>query len=251
MVSKERYVEMESRYQPSWRETIASKDFVQSNIEKSRFYFYPESLERRIPKPREFGVVALVLGPPLSAPLTRSMVAKQEEIRKVLDGKLAYFLEPQNFHSEIFLLAGTPEGQKQTDITPELLANLTKAAEQCLAETRSFVTEYKGIIITPDGTILLKGYDEGEMDAIRKDLRSKMLALGLDVPSRQSGWLRIPLGRILEQVGEEKFSKLKELVEASASEEIVVEDVTALSVINERRWYMTDKEFVKTITLRR
>ena len=94
-----------------------------------------------------------------------------------------------------------------------------------------FLFSVFGIQINPDGCVVAKGYDEGAaIFRVREELKASLSFF----PKRQSGWAHIPLGRILEPVGEEKFSKLKFLIGEIGQKFIFEHTLTSASLFMKR-----------------
>jgi hypothetical protein len=67
--------------------------------------------------------------------------------------------------------------------------------------------------------------------------------------SRQPNIAHVSLGRILDPIDGEAFSKLKELVSISRNEEYGVLHVSEVKYIHETKWYMEEKEVVEIFPL--
>ena len=103
-----------------------------------------------------------------------------------------------------------------------------------------FELTISGFQINPDGCFVARGIDAtGTFRKLRSHLKSTVKGF----PIRQSQWVHIPLGRILEPVGESKFEMLKTVVlESINSENVNIGSVGALKLINETQWYMEKHE---------
>jgi len=99
----------------------------------------------------------------------------------------------------------------------------------------------KGVQINPDGCIIARGYDENRsLFRIREQFKNNLKFL----PSRQSNWAHIPMGRILEPIGVSKFKKLESLVNILSSEFITEFEINIVKFIHEKRWYMEEKSIL-------
>ena len=105
----------------------------------------------------------------------------------------------------------------------------------------SFIFTIYGIQINPDGCIVAKGYDEGEsIFKIREYMKNELHFL----PQKQSGWAHVPLGRILEPIGESKFLKLKQLFYDFQDINIVSCSINSIEYVHEKQWYMEKKNIL-------
>ena len=83
-------------------------------------------------------------------------------------------------------------------------------------------------------------------DALREKLFSEIHGL----PFKQSNWAHVPLGRILAPIGEDKMIKIKKLIDElnkKMKHEILIDKI---HLVNEKRWYMEEKEYLLTKTLK-
>jgi hypothetical protein len=95
-----------------------------------------------------------------------------------------------------------------------------------------------GVQINPDGCVVAKGFDEGAvLFQIREHLKAEIPFL----PAGQSGWAHVPLGRILEPLGGERFAKLGHLMRTMSDQPIASTEICSMKLIHETRWYMEAK----------
>ena len=64
------------------------------------------------------------------------------------------------------------------------------------------------------------------------------------IPKRQSGWAHVPLGRILEPIGESNFVKLKNLLNVLKDINVASCEVDSLKFVYEEQWYMEKKNIL-------
>ena len=108
-----------------------------------------------------------------------------------------------------------------------------------------FTIAYRGFLVTPDGTVIARGY--GDFDGLRA-----RLGQSLPFASRQQSHLgHISLGRILDPIGRERFAALTALVAQSRGEDYGMLPVREVKYVHEHQWYMEDREVVDTFQLRK
>ena len=219
--------------------TWLKPDFDNLELEKSRFYFEKQSLIKREPNPKKLDVYAILAGIPFDRKSVSLISHAQDQISTILDRTLCYFVKPENLGLE-FLVLKWPSQILNSQILVETKEHLLNQIYD------SFVVNIKGVQFNSDGCILLKGYpDNISLKLFRESMKLKFP----DIPKRQSQWCHIPLGRILEPVGTEIFEKLKEiyfLEEEFCSFKITIK---RFHLVHEKRWYMEDKEILKTFNL--
>jgi len=205
----------------------------------SRGLFNKKSLELRKPEPKELEVYALLSGLSFSKKITNKLVSIQQSIDMVLGDSLKYWVLPLNFGVE-YCVFKWPE--ENWDNTHASLIN----KELSLLRKSSFQFSIHGIQINPDGCIVAKGYDE---DGIIFRIREKLKVNLEFLPKRQSGWAHIPIGRILEPIGVEKFSALETLINKMSDTFIVSDTINSIKFVHESRWYMEEKTILSELRL--
>jgi hypothetical protein len=190
-------------------------------------------------RPRHFDVWTCVSGLPVPRSLQANLDAAVCRIRDVLPPTVrAYWVERRNYHLEIFVVKRPDE--RSDDI---LLRDTAGALGRSLASEPPLTITYRGLLVTPDGTVLAKGY--GQVDGLRWHLRKSIPLQS----SRQSTLAHISLGRILDPVGRATFAALKTLVARSASEVYGSLPLHQVKYVHERQWYMMDREIIRTFRL--
>ena len=113
-------------------------------------------------------------------------------------------------------------------------------------ELKKFVYTIRGFQVNKDGCVILRGYDR---DNFVNNLRSEIFKTIKFLPKKQSQWIHIPIGRILEPVGKNKFKMLKEYILKNSSNVIGSTLINEIKYVHETQWYMTKKSFLKKIKL--
>ena len=225
------YTAQVEEYQKVGRRTWVEKDFTRSNLASSNALFTEDSLKKRSPVPKDLTVVALVAGLSFDQQTTGNLNKFQVDITAILGSKLYYWVRTENFGLEYFVFKW-PEDYLASDRIIEISQFVGDY------DFKPFSLFVSGFQINPDGCVLATGYDlDGNMHWTRSQLRERFPW----APVRQSRWFHIPLGRILEPVGQDAFLRLRELAEASARTSFDV-PISKLLLVEEQRWYM-EKRF--------
>ena len=228
------YLSLNESYDRVGQETWKNKDFNSSSLEVSRSLFTEDSLIKRNPKPKNLEVYALLSGLPFDGGFSRELVKVQKEIDQLLDGSLRYWVLQENLGLE-YCVFKWPEYDWNKEWEWQIYNNLPRL-------NKPFRFVVFGIQINPDGCIIAKGFDEGEVIfKLRKKIKDRLDFL----PDRQSSWAHIPLGRILEPIGEYKFSKLAKLCKELSSIYIASCEIKTLKFVHETQWYMEERVLLK------
>ncbi len=229
------YFYLEKSYSLVGRETWKNKDFLLDNLLSSRKLFTDKSLKIRSPRPKNLEVYALLSGLPFDGAFTNSLISVQSKISEILKDSLHYWVKPVNFGVEhcVFKWPDQKWDNSWNSIINQNLLSLNRG--------QSFKYYVYGIQINPDGCVVAKGYDEGEVIFKNRDrLKSNLNFL----PDRQSGWAHIPLGRILEPVGSLKFIELKNLIDRISESMIASTQLHSIKFVHEKRWYMEERTII-------
>jgi hypothetical protein len=212
--------------------------------ERSRYYFEPESIESRVPVPRQLEKLTLVAGVPFTKPTMEKLADIRKQLQKSVGELLCYFIEPNNLGTELLLLDGNPDRA-----TPLMLDGVTRrctAASAALSEFEPFNIEYSDLILNNEGVFILKSaVPNPTVEAVRAAVKRKFMVQKLSMPLLQVWWTQIPLGRVLEAPPE---NLLKQLAGGLAFDPIL-EPVEHISIIHETRSYMAAKEILRVIDL--
>jgi hypothetical protein len=208
-------------------------------LESSRALFTYESLKERRPVPKKLEVYGLLSGLPFEDSFSNKLVHVQEEIGKILGESLHYWVLQENLGLE-YCVFKWPKGDWNKKWEQEI-------SEKIHGIGNSFQYEVLGIQINPDGCVIAKGFDKNkELFILREKARQEFSFL----PERQSGWAHIPLGRILEPLGKEKFNELSKLCNKLENSFIASCEVNKIKFIHETKWYMEDRKVLKEVDLK-
>jgi hypothetical protein len=238
-INNKHFLSLKKSYSDVGDRTWDDNDFALENLEVSKNLFNNNSLISGTPKPKKFDVIALLSGLPFSMEFQKKAVSIQESISHIIGDKLHYWVKPLNFGVE-YCVFKWPEGNWQKNWM-EILEN-----QLDVFNFKSYNLNIKGVQVNSDGCVILRGYDEKmSLLNIRKYMRDNISFL----PERQSNWAHIPIGRILEPIGYDSFKNLKSFVQKRSDQLFFVERINDVKLIQERRWYMEEKEVLKKVDL--
>lgn len=238
-LAEQHFSVLEASYSEVGNLTWSNDDFLESNIKSSRSLYTPESLRARHPRPKELEVYALVSGLTFNKDFTEKLVAVQNKISTVLEESLHYWVAPDNLGVEycVFKWPTDSWDNGHLDIIQNTLSLIRQPA---------FQFSIRGIQINSDGCVIAKGFDEsGVLFQIREQLKLDLPFM----PKKQSGWAHVPLGRILEPLGTEKFTLLNKTINSKLNQYIAATDINIMRLIHERRWYMEEKTILAEYSL--
>tara|TARA_B110000090_G_C13250146_1_gene396049 strand:- start:83 stop:823 length:741 start_codon:yes stop_codon:yes gene_type:complete len=234
LTKSDHYCSLNAAYNAVGKKTWVSNDFVLTSLDTSRSLFTGPSLEAREPVPKHLEVYALLSGVSFERGFSSELVKVQKEIDEVLDGSLRYWVLEENLGLE-YCVFKWPDGTWDRDRESQVFSDLPVLEN-------SFQFVILGIQINPDGCIVAKGFDEGAaMFKFRQKIKDNIDFL----PVRQSAWAHVPLGRILEPLGEEKFSKLATLCKGLSDIYIASCEIKSTKFVHETQWYMEEKKILK------
>jgi hypothetical protein len=235
------------RYLKVWWATQAQGELPPEQVEHSRFFFDRDPtgkilLSHGNPVPSRFDTFAIVCLLPFPIEFQQTLQHFWEEYMKLLGMPLSYGVLPENRHVELFLF------QRPEEVFPrEVVESEMKKTLPLASKLKPFTLSFHYPFMTPDGTIVVPGYDEpaGHVENFRTLLRSNLLIY----PKKQSMWLHTSLGRILEPLSKERLKSLLTLMEKHWDEPIGTVKVSELMWTHEKQWYMVDKEILNRVQL--
>jgi len=232
---------LEQKYSEVGNATWSRDDFDLAKIKNSRDFFTEKSLEDRFPITKPLEVLALLSGLPFEKAFRDDLLKVQEELQKILRNTLVYWVKPQNLAVEHCVF------KWPTDDWDDCKQKLVHE-EISKIQYNSFGFCINGIQINPDGCVIAKGFDANmTIIKIREKLRRKLDFM----PTKQSNWAHVPLGRILENVDKEKFSMLRQFIEMNSTIRIAETHIDSLKFIHEKQWYMEKRSTLLDFKLNR
>ncbi len=224
-------------YNNASKDFFDNDDFYISQIQSSIGLFTEKSLNKGIPKPKKLEVYALLSGISFENKIQKRLLNIQNEINALIPEKLKYFVKPENLGLEhcVFKWPNEKWDTKKEKQVNNLLD---------IYPFESFNLEIIGIQIHSDGCVIAKGYDKAlQMEKIRSFFKNNLDFF----PEKQSNWSHIPLGRILEPIGEKKYSLLKNYITKKQNLKIASTTIKDFKFIFEKRWYMEDRNLIRII----
>ncbi len=197
------------------------------------------SMESGTYVPKFLEVKALLGGLQFSSVLQDYVADVQVRIDKIIRSSDRYWVKGRNLAVE-YLVTKWPE-QHSLDSIKES-AFLERLRSYHLPK---YFLEVKGFQVNPDGCVVLRGLDFGNILETRKRLTAEFEWL----PSRQSGWAHIPIGRILCKIDPPTCSELIQECRRSHAAHGLKEPIEHLHYVHERQWYMETREILKSISL--
>ena len=227
----EHFADLKQKYDAVGDLTWYLNDFSENALKSSRALFTEDSLDSRSPIPKELEVYALLSGIAFPRQVTAALQLLQYEISSILGDSLHYWVLPENFGVEYGVFKW-PQDDWNNEHLPAIYAVLSNL------KIHSFPFFIHGIQVNSDGCVVAKGYDGGAaIFSVREKLRSSLSFF----PEKQSNWSHIPLGRILEPIGDERFNKLNNFIAKIGQDFIVEHELTNAKFVHETRWYMEEK----------
>lgn len=214
--------------------TLHDNDFNKSSISSSRKLFTDHSLDNRKPITKDLEVYALVSGVKFENFFTDALIEIQRHIGLLIENKLRYWVLPENLGVEYCVFKWPDESwdERNNDIIKEKIK---------LINHEPFIFNIYGIQVNQDGCVIAKGYDENRtIFKIREYILSE---LGF-APERQSSWAHVPLGRILEPIGEDNYYRLKNFINDYNDKFIASCKIDSLKFVFEQQWYMEKKNIL-------
>jgi len=213
-----------------------NKDLLYDNLKVSRDLFTEKSLRSRSPIPKDLEVYPMVSGLSFEKEFTEKLAGVQNAISEIIEDTLCYWVKPENFGVEYCVFKWPWE-----EWDSAWMSQIEK--ELSLLKYDSFVYSIKGVQINPDGCVIAKGFDE---NAQIFNIRQQMKGAFDFLPKKQSAWAHIPIGRILEPLGESRFADLLQYFEYMSDQHVASQRITSIKLIHETRWYMERKEIIGT-----
>ena len=195
------------------------------------------------PVPRRFDTYGMVCGLPFPQALQRELQKIWLRCLELLNHPLAYGVQPAALHTEIFLFQRPGE-----TFSPEAIQSNIAASRVLAKETPAFKLILRHPFITPDGTIVAPGLDDpaGTLDGLRHKLR-----VGLRLyPQKQSQWMHVSLGRVLEPLDGQRLRPMLDEMQGTWGEIIGEARIDEILWTWERQWYMQDREVLHRCRLK-
>jgi len=183
-------------YKEVGHKTFEKCDFDEIDLQRSIDLFEVESVKNRRPVPRKLKVWCLVSGVSFDINTIKSIEESLSPIKELLKSNNIYWVDKNNYGVE-YLIYKWPEDPDPNEIQKKMMYKSVLNNK-----LKGFSLNVSGLQVNPDGCFILKGYDEtGSAFAYREKIK-----MTTKLPEKQSNWLHIPVGRLLEKIGKEKFT---------------------------------------------
>lgn len=210
-------------------QTWSHIDLKKKNLKSSISLF---DFQKKKITPKNLEVIALLSGLPFSRKLTNKVLSIQNKVNKIIGHHNHYWVKKQNFGLE-YCVFKWPEQKLKKNELKELLAFISSL------KFKNFNILFDGCQLNPDGCVVIRGYDiTNNITHIRKLISREISFL----PKKQSKWFHIPIGRILEPIGEEQFLKLKKFFQKNSRGWKHYEKINSIKLIHEYQWYMEKRK---------
>jgi len=229
---------MLKKLQPNYDEvsykTWINSDLKKNNLRSSTSLFVFK--EKKI-IPKELEVIALLAGLPFDKILTNKILNTQNKIIKIIGQKKHYWVKKNNLGLE-YCVFKWPKQQLDKANINKLCKFISKI------KFKKFNVLFDGCQLNPDGCVVIKGFDISKNISNSRKLISNKINF---LPTKQSTWFHIPIGRILEPVGAKNFLKLKKFFEKNSKGWKHYEEINNIKLIHEYQWYMESRKTLVNI----
>ena len=234
------FSELKKSYDLVGQRTWNYNDFLEDSLKLSTNLFTKTSLIKKSPKPKKLEVIALLSGLSFSSILQEKIIDVQNLLFNIINKKLSYWVKPLNLGVE-YCVFKWPDQKWNEDWERIVLDEMENL------KLRSYNLFIQGLQINKDGCVILKCYDESSS---LFEIRNHMTNNIFFTPKRQSNWAHIPIGRILEPVGDSSFHALRKYVKDSINKLTHIEKIESIKLIHEKRWYMEERKLIKEMFFR-
>ena len=219
---------------------VKSIEFLDdSDISSSKKLFEEESLINRKPTPKKLNVVCLVGGLPFAKEFINEITSIQLKISDILENIPHYLVDPENLATECIVLKW-PDNNFSEDLINKTITYLSGF------ELKKFKLSSFGFQFHKDGAIILRCIDS---DSTMRNHRKYMIKNIKEIPTTQSSWAHVPLGRILGPVEFNVLKKLREYAFFTQKKCRFSTYVKNYSLIKEYRWYQTERSLIQNFQL--
>ena len=219
--------------------TWLHKDLKKKKLKKSISFY---DIKKKIIIPKKLDVVALLSGLPFSKVLTNKILYIQKDIDKIIGNTKHYWVKKNNLGLEYCVFKWPEQEFDQINVN-EISDFVSKL------KITKFNVLFDGCQLNPDGCVVIKGFDISKEINKLRNLISKNIS---SLPKKQSSWFHIPIGRILEPIGEDNFLKLKYFFKKNTEGWGHLEKIKSIKLIQEYQWYMEKRKTlinIKTIKI--
>ena len=228
--------ELLKSYKTRFDSFLKLKSLKEENILHSRKYFEESSLLLREPIPKKLDVYCIVAGLPFQDDFIDYLKNLKTKLSSILMDSL-YYLVKDSCQAVELLVAKWPDDEFNENINKQLIKYFSNT------QFNPITLKTGGVQIHDDGCIILRCIDENaRFRSLRKDIINNIDILS----TRQSSWVHIPIGRILEPIDFKKTSLLKKFCISSQNQKPYKTIINKFHFVHEQQWYQTNIDFLRT-----
>ena len=210
--------------------------FDEKKLQTSKEIFHID-LEANKAIPKELEVIALLGGLTFSEEFQNVVHSVQNQIKKIIGSKLNYMVKKENLGVELLVLKW-PWDRRNLDLEKKVIGFIDNL------NLNSIKIDFDGIQIHDDGCLVVRGFD-CENQFI--NLRNKIVRKISQIPSKQSNWVHVPIGRILDPLSKKTCKNLKVLIDSTRKNKnyFPSQNLGSLKMVHESQWYMEKRSIIK------
>ena len=210
------------------------------NLRSSKALFNPSSIKKRKPSPKTLELFCILGGFPFNNNVIKYLEGFKLSISNILNDSLHYLVPNNQLAIELAIIKWQNQSFDENTIilSEKFLSNYS---------FQPLIFKIQGFQFHDDGAIIARCFDKF---GLFRSLRSSLLDSVKELPTKQSSWCHIPLGRILEEINTDKLNKLRELMvfsQKSFSPEFNLYDI---KIVHEKKWYQSDSEILYTFKIK-
>ncbi len=228
--------ELINSYNARYESFSKLESLTKEHVSISKKYFENSSLLDRNPIPLKLDVYCVVAGLPFEIAFIKYLRDIKTKLLNILGNSLNYLVQ-DSCHAVELIVIKWPDDYFNETISKRLIKYFKNNS------FKPITLRTAGIQVHDDGCIILRGIDENsQFRLLRKDIINKLGQL----PKKQSNWVHIPIGRILEPLNIEKTTLLKKFCLSTQISPQYKTIINKLYYVHEHQWYQTKIDFLHT-----
>jgi len=230
------------QYNARYQAALVKDQLTLDDLKSSRSLFEDDSLETKLPIPKKLDVVCIVCGLPLPESIINQIESRTSHLSGFLPLGNMYLVKQYNLAIELLVLKW-PEECLNKSLEDSIVKYLETAN---YLEAVSF--ESNGLQFHDDGALIYRCIDVN--NSFRR-LRKQLINLFPAIPSKQSNWAHIPIGRLLKPINSCELTQLKLYCNETQEPKFDLKfECDNLKLIHEKRWYQEEREQIYMRTLK-
>lgn len=209
------------------------------DLKSSKALFNPLSIKKREPSPKALELFCILGGFPFNKKVIHYLEGFKQSISNILKDTLHYLVPDNQLAIELAIIKwqNQPFDEHKIILCEKFLSNYSY---------QPIIFKIQGFQFHNDGAIIARCFDKF---GLFRSLRSSLLESVKVLPSKQSSWCHIPLGRILEEINTNKLNKLRELTLCSQKSFSPEFNLFDIKIVHEKKWYQSDSEILYTFKI--